>query len=96
MIRVDTCKYMLIHVNTMLSSDSSIASPKTSDFLSRAFSWLLDTRKDTSSSEKKNIYIYPGIFSCAEVYRLMTSGCRGHTAVQRIRPGAGFETGGFC
>ena len=25
----------------------------------------------------------------------MTSGCRGHTAVQKIRPGAGFETAGF-
>ena len=44
------------NVVELLKTDSTIAPPKSSDFLKRNVSWLLDTRKETI--EKENTHIF--------------------------------------
>ena len=67
-----------------------IAPPKNNVFFSRAFSWLLDTRKDAMKKVSACNFLF------AEDDRTVTSGWFRGIVFQEVRPGASFKTGDFA
>ena len=78
----------------LYKTDSTMAPPKTSDFLSRTFhSGLLDTtRKDDIIERKLSTHMH---FLVCKGLSIDDVGVSRDTVFQEIRPGAGFEAGDF-
>ena len=73
-----------------MKTDSTIAPPKTSDFLLTDVSWLLGTR--TPDPIENRVFLW---FLVCKSLSIDGVGVSRDTVFQEVRPEAGFETGDF-